>query len=256
MSGRFLPGVPGAEIEPILAAAPGNEIATGKFDSPESSAALAVNAFGFFLRRARDLPPLPGCKEEAWPARSLALEAELRFPWRGGRHPVLDCVLETPSALIGIEAKRFEPYRTRGAWSLSDAYWRPEWGENMKGYEGVRDSLRDKPGRFARLDAAQLFKHAFALRTEVHRPNRRRGLKPVLFYLYAEPESWPASGRPVDKRAKARHRKEIGMFETSVAGDEAIFVSCPWRRLLDGWRTAGDSRVRAHAESVSARFSP
>ena len=44
MNGRFLPGVPGAEVESILNAAPGNEVATGKFDSPESSAALAVNA--------------------------------------------------------------------------------------------------------------------------------------------------------------------------------------------------------------------
>ena len=36
--------------------AAGNEIATGKFDSPESSAALAANAFGFFLQRASELP--------------------------------------------------------------------------------------------------------------------------------------------------------------------------------------------------------
>ena len=80
VSGRFLPGVPGAEIESILDAAPGKEIATAKFDSPESSAALAVDAFGFFLRRASNLPALPGCEGEAWPARSLFLEAGLRFP--------------------------------------------------------------------------------------------------------------------------------------------------------------------------------
>jgi len=80
--------VPGSEIESILNAAPGNEIASGKFDSPESSAALAANAFGFFLRRASDLPALPGCKKdkkdkkEMWPAQSLSIEAMLRFPWR------------------------------------------------------------------------------------------------------------------------------------------------------------------------------
>ena len=61
MTDRFLPGVPGAEIERIFNAAAGNEIASGKFDSPESSAALAANAFGFFLNRPRDLPPLPDC---------------------------------------------------------------------------------------------------------------------------------------------------------------------------------------------------
>ena len=56
MIGRFLPGVPGPEIEAIFDVVAGNEIATGKFDSPESSAALAANAFGFFLQRASELP--------------------------------------------------------------------------------------------------------------------------------------------------------------------------------------------------------
>ena len=113
MTGRFLPGVPGSEIEAIFEAAPGNEIGTGKFDNPESSAALAANAFGFFLNRASDLPALPGCEGESWPAHSIGLESEIRFPWRGGRHPILDCLVETPSALIGIESKRFEPYRSK-----------------------------------------------------------------------------------------------------------------------------------------------
>ena len=133
MTGRFLPGVPGPDIEAIFEAAPGNEIGTGKFDSPESSAALAANAFGFFLNRASDLPVLPGCEGESWPAHSIGLEAEIRFPWRGGRHPILDCLVETPSALIGIESKRFEPYRSKPASRLSEAYWRPVWGENMTG---------------------------------------------------------------------------------------------------------------------------
>ena len=140
MTGRFLLGVPGPDIEAIFEAAPGNEIGTGKFDSPESSAALAANAFGFFLNRASDLPALPGCEGESWPARSLGLEAEIRFPWRGGRHPILDCLVETPSALIGIESKRFEPYRSKPASRLSDAYWRPVWGENMVNSTGRRNT--------------------------------------------------------------------------------------------------------------------
>ena len=41
---RFLPGVPVAQVEAIFNAAPGNEIVSGKFDSPESSAALAEGA--------------------------------------------------------------------------------------------------------------------------------------------------------------------------------------------------------------------
>ena len=256
VSGRFLPGVPGRAIEAIFNAARGNEIASGKFDSPESSAALAANAFGFFLHEAAELPPLPGCGREAWPACSLSLEVEIRFAWRGGRHPVLDCVVHTPTALIGIESKRFEPFRSKGRPSLSNAYWRPVWGERMKGYENVRDNLRDEPDLFAHLDAAQLFKHALALRAEVHRANRYRGLRPILFYLHAEPEFWPATGRPVDERAKARHRDEIEVFRNLVANDEVVFVPCAWRRLLDAWTDHGDARIRGHAARVTDRFSP
>ena len=71
MHDRFLPGVPRTQIEEIYNAAPGKEIASGKFDSPESSAALAANTFGFFLNRPRDLPPLPGGEDVEWPASSL-----------------------------------------------------------------------------------------------------------------------------------------------------------------------------------------
>ena len=255
MNRRFLPGVPGTEIESILNTAPGNEIRTGKFDSPESSAALAVNAFGYFLHRASDLPPLPGCEREVWPARSLLVEAGLRFPWRGGRHPVLDCLVETPSALIGIESKRFEPFRSRRPPSLSDAYWRPVWGGQMGGYERIRDRLRDGPECFAHLDAAQLFKHALALRSDVLRRGRWRPLRPILFYVYAEPVFWPTSGEVVNERAKARHRSEIKTFGDTVIDDEVHFVPCPWRRLLGAWADHPDSRIRAHAQAAIARFS-
>ena len=121
-SERFLPGVPGTEIEKILNAAPGRELETGKFDSPESSAALAVNTFGFLLNRPQDLPALPKCNEAGWPARSLCLEATVRFPWRGGHHPVPDALVTTSTALIGIESKRFEPFRRNSDTSFTDTY--------------------------------------------------------------------------------------------------------------------------------------
>ena len=207
MSGRWLPGVPGKDLEAIFDEAAGNEIARGKFDNPKSSAALAGNAFGFFLHRASDLPVLPECQREIWPACSLLIEAELRFPWSGGRHPHLDCLVETPSALIGIESKRFEPFGPRTSADLSRAYWRKNdgggsiWGEHMSGYERIRDILIENPKRFTHLDAAQLFKHAFALRTEVHRRRQCDSLNPILFYLYAEPDNWP-DGKPVAKDKK------------------------------------------------------
>ena len=253
---RFLPGVPDADIERILNAAPGDEIGRGKFDHPESSAALAANAFGFFLHRARELPPLPGCPDVGWPARSLAIEATVRFPWPGGRHPVLDCLVATPSALIGIESKRFEPFRGHAAADFSEAYSRPVWGDRMEGYERVRDSLRNDARHYAFLDAAQLVKHAFALRSEVHRPGAYHGLIPFLFYVHAEPEFWPRTGRRVDAAAKAGHRDEIAHFARCVAGDEVALVSCTWRRLLEAWLRDRGEEINAHAEAVVARFSP
>ena len=45
----FLPGLPIADIRAAYLTAPGNEIESGKFSSPESSAALVANAFGLFL---------------------------------------------------------------------------------------------------------------------------------------------------------------------------------------------------------------
>ena len=168
---------------------------------------------------------------------------------------MLDCLVYTPSALIGIESKRFEPFRSRRSSSLSDAYWRPVWGGRMGGYQRIRDGLRDGSGSFAHLDAAQLFKHALALRSDV--PRRGGGaLRPILFYVYAEPEVRPASGEAVDERAIVRHREEIETFGATVADDEVRFVACPWGRLLDAWADQPDSRIRTHAKAVTARFSP
>ena len=189
-------------------------------------------------------------------AKADRARAEVRFPWSGGRHPVLDCLVTTPSALIGIESKRYEPFRgmPRSAWS--DAYWRPVWGECMQGYESVRDGLCGEPGGYEHLEAAQLVKHAFALRTAVHERPECRALAPVLYYVYAEPESWPNGGAPVDEGAKARHREEIERFAAAVAGDEVAFVSCSWPRLLETWARHEHGRIRAHAAAVAARFAP
>ena len=254
---RFLPGVPGDDIERILNAAPGNEIESGKFDSPESSSALAVNTFGFFLHRAADLPLLPGCGSEMWPARSLSLETKVYFPWSGGRHPVLDCLVITRSVLIGIECKRFEPFRKKSPASFSDAYWKPVWGQNMSGYESIRDSLRKNGQSYSFLDAAQLVKHAFALRAEVHGPTRPNyGLKPILLYVYAEPEFWPGTSRRVADSAKQQHREDIVRFANTVEDDEVIFKSCSYRSVLDIWLNESDPGIRTHAETVIKRFSP
>ena len=173
MHDRFLPRVPRKQIEDIYNTTPGKEIASGKFDSPESSAALTANTFGFFLNQRGDLPPLPGCEDVEWPPSSLALEKKVSLPWRGGTHPVLDVLIPTSSSLIGIESKRFEPFRDKPEAHFSDAYWRDVWGDCMSGYQGIRDALRDNGSLYVSLKADQLVKHALGLLTRTSVPFRK-----------------------------------------------------------------------------------
>jgi hypothetical protein len=243
---EFLPGVPVDQVEAALIAAGGNEIDSGKFSSPESSAALAVNAFGWFISRPHDLPAFPGLADIGLPATRVDIERQMHFPWRGGRHPWLDAAVETPTHLIGVESKRFEPFRDKKKVELSDAYNRDVWGDGMEPFTRMRDALREIEVRFAHLDAAQLVKHAFGLVTE----GRRTGKSPVLLYLYAEPAMRGA--KSIAPELLLRHRAEITAFADLVSGGAVRFVACSYREWLAGW--SGDAQQ--HAEMLVARFQP
>ncbi|TXG84446.1 MAG: hypothetical protein E6R12_04515 [Sphingomonadales bacterium] len=245
---HFLPGVPVGHVLTRLAKASGKEIESGKFSSPESSAALAVNCFGWFHDRPERLPPLPGLADAGIP-ELVDIEFCARFPWSGGRHPWLDAVVQTPTTFIGVESKRFEPFRDAKTVNLSAAYDRPVWGENMQVFERMRDSLLVGAEAFVHLDAAQLVKHAFGLVTEGRRRNRR----PVLFYLYAEPEA--RNGRPIPQDDIHRHRDEVARFAAAVAGDEVAFHSASYRDWIGGWHRS-DDEVVAHGQAVLRAFAP
>lgn len=253
----FVPGVPAERVLACYDRAAGNEISSGKFGSPESSSALVANAFGFFLERPCDLPPLPCGQVQNWSARSVDLEVALAFPWRGGRRPWIDVLIETTSEIIGVESKRYEPYRAPKAPQLSNAYWRPVWGEHMAGYESVRDQLKvarsDGPPLYRHLGAAQLVKHALGLRTSVHRNAKWRGQRPVLCYVYAEPWKW-SDGRPLDARSFENHRREIATFAAAVAGNEVEFRACSYTEVLSVWSADTRGDIRAHALNISGRF--
>lgn len=249
MNDGLLPGLPAEAIRACYAAAPGNEIESGKFASPESSAALVANSFGWFLEQPEALPPLPGKEDLGWPATRVGLEAIVRFPWSGGRHPCLDVLIETGAALIGIESKRYEPFRPKAPPALSDAYWRPVWGSAMGGYEAVRDSLRDGRDDFRHLDAAQLVKHALGLRTAAENAGRR----PVLVYLHAEPKAWP-DGRPIADDEHRAHGDEIARFAAAVAGDEVAFLALSYRQLLANWDAKGGEALRAWVARLRQHF--
>jgi hypothetical protein len=229
-----------------LRAAAGQELQTGKLFHEESSAALAVNTFGWFLERPKLLPQLPGAP--VWEAVTrVDVEYCARFPWTGGRHPWLDAIVETPANLIGIESKRFEPFRDRKSIHLSPAYDRPVWGDGMRPFERMRDAIRDGTMRFELLDAAQLVKHAFGLVTD----GRRKEKRPHLHYLYAEPND--RRGIPISAECKRQHRTEVQQFANAAAGAEVTFSECSYREWLTGWLS---DETRGHASRIIKAFAP
>ena len=125
----------------------------------------------------------------------------------------------------------------------------------MRRYEAIRDELRAGSLRLQRLDAVQLIKHAFALRTAVQMRPDALGKEAVLLYLFAEPKQWPDC-RPVMEADRARHRDEIEKFAKMVVGDEVSFVACSYREILDIWARSQNAPLQAHAHRVLAAFQP
>lgn len=240
----LLPGVPEATVREILDRAGGNEIGSGKFASPESSAALAVNGFGWFLERPEDLPPFPPLVDLDWPTTRVDIERQMRFPWSGGRHPWLDAAVETQDHLIGVESKRYEPFRDAKSAKLSEAYDRDVWGDGMQSWCTMRDRLRASPETYRFLDAAQLVKHAFGLATE----GRRVGKGPILLYLFAE----PTEGRPIATEKLRAHRGEVTGFAEAVSGAHVRFAACSWRE----WLATFGGEASGHAARIVDRFAP
>lgn len=241
----FLSGVPAEAVLAALARSPGNELASGKFDSPESSAALVVNAFGWFLERPALLSPLPGVPMGK--PEQVEIEAEMRFPWRGGRHPWLDAAVTTATSLVGIESKRYEPFRPAKATVFSEAYDSRDWGTGMARHDMLRSRLIEGERSFRHLDAVQLIKHGYGLRTQA----QKRGLGAVLVYLHATPSTW-ANGKPLDPAAIKRHEAEIAAYAKAVKGDDVVFVPLRWADLLLQW--AGRPELADHAAAVNGRF--
>lgn len=244
----LIAGLPTAAILSRYERAPGNELQSSKFSSPESSAALVANTFGLFLERPQDFP-LPAEWHAGAPVTRLTLEEELRFPWRGGRHPWLDVVLETQTHLVGIESKRYEPFRASQPGAFSRAYWHEVWGKRMGPFEWLRDGLAKRPSLFQHLDAVQLVKHAFAIRTQAH----ALGKQPLLVYLYAEPRSWP-NGKAIPEQDRNRHAEEARCFARLVQGAEVHVACCSYLDLLARFSSSRNQTVRAHAKAVTERF--
>lgn len=239
----FLPHLPADRLAQRYKAAKGNELDSGKMLSPESSSALAANAFGFFLDAPARLPPLPGTEDMGWPSQSVLPEVCMRFPWAGGLHPWLDVLIETSTHIIGIESKRFEPYRSLRQGTFSNAFQRDVWGMNMAGFQSVRDSIAgpataltggigtksSAAAAFDGIDAAQLVKHALGLHTQAGRHSPPK--KAVLCYLYADPAKW-SDGRAISPDRRALHARAVDNFAVAVKGCDVQFMALTYSTLL------------------------
>jgi hypothetical protein len=246
MRRAFLPHLPIDEIIAAYEKSDGNEIKSEKIASPASSAALVANTFGLFLGRARNLPALPGLYDVDWPATRVCLEQNVRFPWRGGRHPWLDVVIETRSWLIGIESKRYEPFRPGKPASFSAIYSKHVWDDGLAPFGGIRDRLTSGSLSYECLDAAQLVKHAFGLHTQAAKRNK----KAMLVYLFAEPDRWPEDGRAIGRERHERHAAEAADFAKAVEGSDVPVRLCTYRALLAAMETSPYADVVAHAHAV------
>jgi hypothetical protein len=110
----------------------------------------------------------------------------------------------------------------------------------------MRDALRSGAVGYNHLDACQLVKHAFGLVTE----SRRRGLRPILYYVFAEPNR--SGTRNIPPAEIFAHRLELEAFAEAVRGDEVAFHSSSYCEWVSAWSGA----PMTHGAALLDRFRP
>lgn len=245
----LLAGVPVDYVEKRLGSAAGKELASGKFASEQSSAALAVNVFAWFQPHPDILPPLPGLADVG-PPISVDVEFEARFPWVGGRHPWLDAAISNDLYLVGIESKRFETFRDSKSANFADTYIdrRNLWPVSMAPWFDALKMLTEHPRHFRFLDDAQLVKHGLG----IERTASRKGLQPALAYVFAEPAE--LAGKAISDDDLQAHRAEIAEFARWIEEGPVRFSAFSYRDWLDSWpETAALSK---HRNAIIETFRP
>ncbi len=204
---------PFSQIEDDLSAGAGQELLS-KFLAAHSSSALAVNTFAVTRLQPELLFEL-----EASTFDTVRFEAACPTGLNG-TPPHLD-VLALGESVLGIESKCTEWLTSKMA-KFSDSYLTLRQLTHTSWFAHMLE-LRRQPTRYRFLDAAQLIKHAFGLRTTY--PDR-----PVkLLYLYWEPANatqWPEC---------ELHRAEIAAFADAISSDRVVFQSLSYSELWQRW---------------------
>jgi hypothetical protein len=178
---------------------------------------------------------------------TVELGVELQLPLRGVRHPRFDAVVTTPTTLVGIVSKRYQPFRPAKAVAFTEPFDARDWGPGMARFGAMRQALASGQQTFRHLDAVTLVKQAYALRTQ----SVKRGRGAALVYLHAAPSHW-SNGKPVDPKAITRHQAEVADFARAVKGDDVTFVPLRWSDLLAQW--AKQPALAAHATALTGWF--
>jgi Restriction Endonuclease associating with ARP len=245
---NLIDGVTPLDFEADLLQAGGSELTDqpgepAKFRAAFSSSALGVNSFAPFRRHPERLL-IDGI--------SGFTETRFEYPCPDGlkgMSPHFDFWGLSPQTVLAVESKFLETLSPHRA-DFSPQYLGPFLGTETaaaiaeKPWSAVFSALRDDPGIYTHLDAAQLVKHYLGLRHSF--PERQR----VIAYVFWEPTN--ASNH----YEFVAHRKEVADLSRRVGGCDTRFVAMSYRDLRSEWQD--DSTwpgMLVHLERLRARYS-
>jgi hypothetical protein len=138
-----------------------------KMRALHSSSALVVNVFDYWRERDPDAVARSLNIDPVNPV-ALSFEKQLRTGMRG-TPPTLDLVLKAGECLWAVESKFTEPYQSHAHDApFRESYFakgRKRWAEvDLPRCQELAETMHCGSRRFARLDAAQLMKHALGVR--------------------------------------------------------------------------------------------
>ena len=210
-----------------------------KLHSAYSSAGLALNAFGPWRLDSASLA-VGGHADFA----ALAFEKQLPI-FVGGRAPNLDVFLTAPGRALAIESKLTEHLSKKPPAKFSTAYDRLAGKVDLSWWT-MYERLKDEPEAFTYLDAAQLVKHYFGLKTYC---GKNAVGEATLLYLYWEPEDadrYPELGA---------HAREAAELKEAVSDPAVSFETLSYPELWASWsELAEPAWLRDHVAALRERY--
>lgn len=220
------------DVEPDLRAGAGDELRM-KFCAVHSSAALAVNSFGYFKQRPQ-LLRLLGLDSFRPPTFERQCPTGL-----GGTPPNLDVWLQSDTNVVAVESKLLEYFTPKVA-KYSKSYTRQRVNAEDCWWSVLEDSKNRKEQH---LDVGQLVKHYLGLRRFLSGSPQ---LRVTLFYVYWEPSNAD------DISICIKHREEIERLEQQVADSQIQFAALSYPTVWAEWTQVPG--VETHARNLITRY--